>query len=72
MMHTEDGVRRMTRTQRRRDTPNPTRDGKHHPVCIDPIKCLICKDTVCPICEVTYNSKTFSRCPDCELRNYGN
>jgi len=26
----------MTRTQRRRNTPNPTRDGKHNPVCIDP------------------------------------
>ena len=23
----------MTRTQRRRDTQNPTRDGNHHPVC---------------------------------------
>ena len=26
----------MTRTQRRRDTVHPTRDGKHNPVCIDP------------------------------------
>jgi len=26
----------MTRTQRRRDTAHPTRDGKHNPVCIDP------------------------------------
>ena len=25
-----------TRTQRRRDTSHPTRDGKHNPVCIDP------------------------------------
>jgi hypothetical protein len=30
----------MTRTQRRRDTVHPTRDGKHNPVCIDPD----CKD----------------------------
>ena len=26
----------MTRTQRRRATSHPTRDGKHNPVCIDP------------------------------------
>jgi hypothetical protein len=26
----------MTRTQRRRDTAYPTRDGKHNPICIDP------------------------------------
>jgi len=32
----------MTRTQRRRDTVNPTRDGKHNPVCIDP-DCKDCK-----------------------------
>jgi len=30
----------MTRTQRRRNTVHPTRDGKHHPVCNDPS----CKD----------------------------
>jgi len=34
----------MTRTERRRDTPNPTRDGKHHPVCIDKSKCKDCKE----------------------------
>jgi hypothetical protein len=26
----------MTRTERRRDTESPTRDGKHNPVCVDP------------------------------------
>ena len=26
----------MTRTQRRRDSAHPTRDGKHNPVCTDP------------------------------------
>ena len=26
----------MTRTQRRRDSAHPTRDGKHNPVCVDP------------------------------------
>ena len=30
----------MTRTQRRRNTPNPTRDGKHRPLCL----CEECKD----------------------------
>jgi len=25
----------MTRTQRRRDTAQPTRDGKHNPICTD-------------------------------------
>ena len=30
----------MTRTERRRNTAHPTRDGKHNPVCIDPN----CKD----------------------------
>ncbi len=30
----------MTRTQRRRNTSQPTRDGKHNPVCVDPD----CKD----------------------------
>lgn len=25
----------MTRTQRRRDTKRPTRDGNHNPICID-------------------------------------
>jgi hypothetical protein len=30
----------MTRTQRRRDTANPTRDGNHKPLCL----CKECKD----------------------------
>ena len=33
----------MTRTQRRRNTANPTRDGKHHPICADKSKCEECK-----------------------------
>jgi hypothetical protein len=32
----------LTRTQRRRDTEHPTRDGKHNPVCINP-DCEDCK-----------------------------
>jgi len=32
----------MTRTQRRRDTVHPTRDGKHNPVCVDP-NCTDCQ-----------------------------
>ena len=31
----------MTRTERRRDTESPTRDGKHNPVCVDP-RCSDC------------------------------
>jgi len=31
----------MTRTERRRDTAHPTRDGKHHPMCNNP-KCEDC------------------------------
>jgi hypothetical protein len=33
----------MTRTQRRRDTTNPTRDGNHHPVCTDK-ECEECQE----------------------------
>lgn len=33
----------MTRTQRRRNTVRPTRDGKHNPVCEDPENCDDCK-----------------------------
>jgi hypothetical protein len=33
----------MTRTQRRRDTDNPTRDGNHNPVCEDGC-CEECQD----------------------------
>jgi len=44
----------MTRTQRRRDTPNPTRDGKHNPVCIDE-KCECNRHVIyCNICEKEY------------------
>jgi|ETNmetMinimDraft_4_1059912.scaffolds.fasta_scaffold04728_3 hypothetical protein len=32
----------MTRTQRRRNTVHPTRDGKHNPICVDP-DCVDCK-----------------------------
>jgi hypothetical protein len=32
----------MTRTQRRRNTAHPTRDGKHNPICVDP-ECVDCK-----------------------------
>jgi hypothetical protein len=33
----------MTRTQRRRNTTHPTRDGKHNPVCVNPEECEECR-----------------------------
>ena len=33
----------MTRTQRRRNTAHPTRDGKHNPVCPNPEECEECR-----------------------------
>jgi ferredoxin len=58
----------LTRTVRRRHSKHPTRDGNHNPVCIDPNNCDDC-NTVCPTCEISYPSKSFSRCPECELNS---